>query len=246
MRGLYSNIIASSYQTAAPPAERIIQDGLYISYDPADNASYPGSGTTLYDLKGVANLTLFGGMESGWNSNGWFDMDGVNDYGQSASNVALNWTSNTNGYTVGMWLTWDSNTVVDFAFHVGSGTANGMIAYSVNNQRRLRWLMSSGYISYWNSAPANTWAYVVMTFQPVSGTQSNLRSYYGIGSTNILELDNQTQSVTYPDNPVSTIRLSHPSYEIDGKVGEYHIYERALTEAEINQNYNQTKARYGY
>lgn len=240
----FYNVISSSY-TPVSESPRILQPFLLASYDPANSESYPGSGTVLYDLTNNNNITLYGGMETGWDSNGWFQMDGGNDYGQSI-NIPINWTSNTNGYTVGMWMSWDNNAVVDFAFHFGNSTANGMEIYSVNEQRRFRWFMNGNYIGYWNNAPANTFAYLVMTYKPTSGTQAEMRAYYGIGGSTMTQLFNQTGVQSFPDKPSSFFRLSHPSYELEGKIGESHIYEKALSIEEINQNYNQTKARYGY
>lgn len=46
--------------------------------DAANTASYPGSGTTWYDLSHNANAgTMYSGMS--WNSSGWMNLDGVDD-----------------------------------------------------------------------------------------------------------------------------------------------------------------------
>ena len=53
----------------------IITDGLVFAVNAASTRSYPGSGNTWYNLSGENNGTLVNNPT--FNSNGWFDFDGV-------------------------------------------------------------------------------------------------------------------------------------------------------------------------
>jgi hypothetical protein len=66
----------------------IVGNGLVLNLDAGINESYPGSGTTWTDLSGVGNNgTLTNGPT--FNTNGWFDFDGVDDYINGQDSVPL-------------------------------------------------------------------------------------------------------------------------------------------------------------
>ena len=61
------------------PIPRIDADGLALYLDASQPTSYPQINNTWYDLSGNGyNGTLTNGPT--WNSNGWFQFDGVDDY----------------------------------------------------------------------------------------------------------------------------------------------------------------------
>ena len=59
---------------------KIVTDGLIHYYDAANPKSYPGSGTTWYDLVGNKNGTLKNGATFSTDNQGVIVLDGVNDY----------------------------------------------------------------------------------------------------------------------------------------------------------------------
>mgnify|MGYP000176052642 CR=1 FL=1 len=70
----------------------------------ANTKSYPGTGSTWFDMSGNGNnMTLSGPT---YNSNGYFDFDGSNDYGY-ASNNGLG-TGADIPFTFEMWVNFDT------------------------------------------------------------------------------------------------------------------------------------------
>ena len=66
----------------------IITDGLILALDAASPKSYPGSGTTWYDLTtNSLDATLYNGVSFSTNKQGTMVFDGVNDYGQISSST---------------------------------------------------------------------------------------------------------------------------------------------------------------
>ena len=64
----------------------IVRDGLVLYLDAANEKSYPGSGTTWYDLSGNGNdVTLINNPTYSTNNNGSFIFDGVDEYLSSVS-----------------------------------------------------------------------------------------------------------------------------------------------------------------
>ena len=58
----------------------VVTDGLVLYVDAANRKSYPGSGTTVYDLSGYGNNgTLINGVTFNTSGVGCFRLDGVDD-----------------------------------------------------------------------------------------------------------------------------------------------------------------------
>ena len=70
------------------PIGEMVTNGCNIVMDPRNVLSWPGSGTILYDLSGNANnATLYNGATV--DSDGFLELDGVDDYGQITNNSTL-------------------------------------------------------------------------------------------------------------------------------------------------------------
>lgn len=74
-------------------------DGLVMALDPNNIKSYPGTGTTIFDMSGSSNNgTLTNGPT--FNSNGYISYDGSNDIVSIPNSTSSNLTDN---FTVSMW-----------------------------------------------------------------------------------------------------------------------------------------------
>jgi hypothetical protein len=149
----------------------------------------------------------------------------VNPSGYSGSNgLFVNRDNNTPNATDWFWIgSWDSANV--FYFRLGDGST------CCNNDLT---------ISNWASfCPTNTWTYVTCSW--LSGGESR------IYTNGVLRASRAISSIP-ETNPSSTgrIGLGHESPgSWNGKIGTTQIYNRQLTEAEILQNFNALRGRYG-
>jgi len=75
----------------------IVRDGLVLYLDAANSKSYPGSGTTFFNLGSSADATLVNGPTYSSNNKGYFTLDGVNDF--------IN--TNTDAYNVAQTITYE-------------------------------------------------------------------------------------------------------------------------------------------
>lgn len=75
--------------------DRIETDELILLLDAGNKQSYPGSGTTWYDISGKENDATM--TNAAWNSNGYWLFDGTSDYGTISS---LSGFTNTTNVTV--------------------------------------------------------------------------------------------------------------------------------------------------
>jgi hypothetical protein len=189
----------------------IVQNGLVAHFDPAIPACYPGSGATLTSLVGSVTGTL-GGTYT-YNSNGTIRLS--NTSATSTSNVSyLQLTSITNMRTVSIWYYQHSAPTNRYLLDMRTGNAEGWI-WNDGNQGAI-WV---GGILYKNggSAQSINW--------------------------NNIETIGQWQNITVIANTSVTDDMTlfarHTLVEgLDVTFGPIFVYNRAITEAENDSNYN--------
>lgn len=214
---------------------KIITDGLVLHLDAGNKKSYPGSGTTWYDLsKNKNSLNMVNSGSVTYNSSGYFST-GSTGYFYKTGNVNIP-TGNSN-YTMEVWCRRSSFT-----------TARGIIAiggFGVNNQSNaLRFGDSTNtFRHYWwfndvqYSFPfvANQWFLVTSLFD---GT--NRKIYYN-GSNLLGTTASSNHNVTSSDVYVGK---TYSTEYFQGDIASVKIYNKALSANEVLQNFNATKSRY--
>jgi len=215
----------------------IVSDGLVFALDAANTRSYAGSGITAYSLVGGFGGTLVNGTGFSSVNSGSFLFDGANDYmnfvvpdlpiGASPRTVSIWFHTNSNS-----WLT-DNRTLFEYGviggtFGVDMDTYPGMQIYT--------W----GRDLSWNTSYALTgW--------------KNIQVIYSNKTIGVYESGIFTTSATFADfintqsTPVKIGRsvLNEFWTSFNSYISQVMIYNRALTQQEIKQNYNATKKRYG-
>ncbi len=228
----------------------IITDGLVLYLDGANLKSYPGSGTTWNDLSGNNNNASMVNTPTYSNlKNGAFTFDGVGtNYFDLDSKSSL---VNVNAGTVGGWVRYndlnsDSTNYV-FVSYGGNAYGGGFILQHTGlggATLRLELLAWGGSII---GAPrANIDKVTALPFQG--------QDIYMIGTWTTSEVKlyiNGELKATVSTNAAipsrSTLRISSEggrSRGVNGNVYNCAIYNRALSQQEILQNYNATKGRY--
>ena len=227
---------------------QIVTDGLVFCVDANNAKSYPGSGTTWYDLSKNISLTLT--TVTSASANG-IVFDGTDD------KIAFqSWPDDLNiddSTTPRTWEAWCKPDVVDSAYHgifghkSGSGCSywcnGGLIMNS--NQFGFNWYDNSDYQNLMSGSPnasAGSAAHIVATF---SGGFIRL---YVNG-----ELRNSLSSATNLNygSGMNGVEAGYNSksggqHWFDGTIYCLRFYKgKALSHAEIKQNYNTFKVRFG-
>jgi hypothetical protein len=213
----------------------IIRDGLVLDLDAGISTSYPGSGTTWTDLSVYSNNgTLTNGPTYSSSNGGSIVFDGVDDKVTFPNNTI----STSAGMTVEVWFKTSSGTKYQDIFDLDDAygvwivtnfSASGKINASFNT---LSGYMTADYV-------ANNWYQVVLS---------------GSGTSNFMYL-NGVQVATASQTVATSINLNtarignvdgdRASEYLVGNVSCLKLYNRALTSAEISQNYNALKDRFG-
>ena len=227
-----------NYRIHTFPSE-LVTDGLVLNLDAGDPRSYPSSGTTWTDLSGNGNNgTLVNGPTYSNADGGGLVFDGTNDYITLPSNTSLA----PSQVTIEAWVLHTNSSQVT-SFVGGYGDTGNQGYWLGNNNSNWTFSIGAGGSNYYQLAgptySSNTIVHLVGTFDGSIMrfyTNGVLSSTYGL-SGNI-----QYSGVTPYIG--QTTGLSTNRYWT-GKIFNYKIYNRPLSAAEVAQNYDALRVRYG-
>jgi len=207
---------------------KMVTNGLVMCLDAGNRKSYPGSGTTCYNLVNSSNNGVLYNIT--YNTGGWFDYAATNNYMYVPSPTYSPVTS----FTYNCWVFFTGGSGWRTIFDV----ANDTKALLINNARLYLYnpTIDTGYdipggvwfnvaVSHTNGGPA--FFYINGNLIATSGNfaTSPTTSNYGIGGGYI----SNTQG-----NEMWT-----------GRIAQVSVYNRGLSLAEIKQNYDANKGRFG-
>lgn len=209
---------------------KIPTNGLLLCLDAANPRSYPGSGTIWYDLSGNGrNATIVGSPVF---SNTYFDSTGDTNY-FSAPSIS----HRTDDFTYSMWMTIDTVDSLSTLFEDGSWGDTLLFRHQTNS------ILVYAESVYYGSFPflpiAEQWYNIVFKRQSSVGYCyiNNIQAGTSIALSVDINLGNQN---------LFLMRSQHTTGQNnDGKISVFSVYNRALTDAEITQNYNALRWRYG-
>ena len=217
----------------------IITDGLSLAVDAGSTRSYPGSGTTTTSLVSSNIGSLINGVGFSSDNGGAFTFDGVNDFISFDTTLTFS-SANLTSVT---WVKLDSypsqNPTIGFS--PDSGTT-GFRLYAVSTTSLGVWTRNGTgggvtSIGTTNGIALNEWVQVAFV---LNGTNGKL---YKNGVEILTGTFTQTPNAL-SSSPVWLSRYSGGGYVVDGKTASALLYNRALTAAEVLQNYNAQKNRF--
>jgi hypothetical protein len=211
---------------------RIITDGLVLCLDAGNTKSYPGSGTTWTDLSGQGNDgTLVNGPTFSSTDGGSIVFDGSNDYAPIGTSQ---FPFGASAGTLSGWAR--TNTIsAGFSLIVSYGTASTPRARFLGIQNSTFLFGGYGDDVTFSGVPLNTWFNMVGVFDGANA------SLYING---VLEAGPTAKSWSTLAGSAQLGRQVNGSEYWEGNIAQVSIYNRALTAAEITQNYNALKRRY--
>jgi len=210
-----------------------VPSGLVLNLDAGNTASYPGTGTTWFDLSGNNNNgTLTNGPTYSSANGGSIVFDGTDDYILITQTLStpftitgfvrytdqakrMNMYMNTNPHTV-LGISLNRTGIGDLYVYIGNGSG---------------WWGTPSIVSSTNMI-VNRWYQITFT---------------STGSGSILYLDgvNVGTSVHSPSGWGSSYYLGGAIEVMRGNIATTQIYNRALSTAEVQQNFNAMRGRYG-
>jgi hypothetical protein len=224
---------------------RIVTDGLVLCLDAANRTSYPGSGTVWYDLSGNSNNGNLVNFSFDNSNNGSIIFNGTSTSCVLSSSLDLR--------TLVCPLT-----IVAWAYQNTLGNRTIFAQYArTSNFGLTKLIRIDNSIMYYyhglntgsfsqaaiTGIELNRWNYFSVT---VSGSPSSAYIQLGCnlryGSPNF-----RNNLTTTPDTsvPISIGTNAGFTEDWNGRISNVAVYNKALSQAELLQNYNALKGRYG-
>jgi len=220
----------------------INENGLVLFLDAANRLSYPGSGTAWSDLSGNSNTgTLTNGPTFSAGNMGSILFDGTNDYVDMGSSTYCNLIN----ISVSVWIKVTSASGYFLGRYNNTTVSNGFIMYYDVSSTKFGVGGRESSATYLNSATINT--YPLNNWYNFTWTKSaNVWSLYVNGSLDVSSsVGNGTTSFSNNTMWLGANNEGYGQYYSGGNLSNVQIYNRVLTAAEVLQNYNATKSRFG-
>ena len=226
---------------------KIVTDGLVLYLDAANPYSYPGSGTTWTDLsRSQTNGTLVNGPTYNTGSLGSIVFDGTDDYaGISGSVLPIG----AGDYYVEAWVR-RTTVPANISKAIISGDSNNAFYFgfgqTYNGTNGLRTGKS-------NIADAENCAFpfVANTWYHVAITRISSVIFFYVNAQQQTTLGSGTSGFSFPSSSLAKIGGSGPTISPNlseyfyGNISGVKTYNRGFSQAEVLQNYNATKTRFG-
>jgi hypothetical protein len=222
----------------------IVEDGLVLYLDAANERSYPGSGTTWSDLVGGNNATLTNGPTFDSGNSGSFVFDGVDDYAPATpiepTYLTLSCWFKATG--PGSFDDFIGGGLICSSSQLFNNAVQYWMSYSWTDEKVVFQIQANSVVATADAAP-NTIQHCAATYD------GSFRKIYLNGS--LVSSTSWTTDPIYPasgDRNVQIGRWRAPApYNryFQGNIYNASIYNRALTAAEVSQNFNAIRSRYG-
>jgi len=216
-----------------------VTDGLVFYVDAGNENSYPGTGTTWSDLIGGNDGTLTNGPTYSSSNAGSIVFDGVNDYAECTSALNISGGSGT-AQTFDIWFKADSVGAVmgllgmDSFYNVTIASTGEVLIQTDGDN-------STGDFPTTPTISAGVWHNIVFVYDQGTAYKGWLDGV-SFGTASITD----TEPAPTLNTIIGARYASGSSFGayFDGNISSVKIYDRELTAAEINQNYNELKNRF--
>ena len=222
---------------------RIVRDGLVLCLDAGNIKSYPGTGTTWLDRSGSGNNgSLVNGVGYSSSNGGSFVFNGSNRGIQLAgTNLSLNqmtissWNYSSNYAQNGFMFEKTTNGSLNTQYSLFYNGGDNLIYYRTYGLSLTDLTVNTSTAGVVN----NQWNNVVATWD---GTNKRIYVNGILRATSA----NLTGTVTQNTTGAAYIGIfgNFAGYPFNGRISKTSIYNRALTAAEIQQNFNALKSRF--
>ena len=243
---LVNNTNSGNFSLSNTTVTPIVTTGLVLNYNINDASSYPGTGATVTDLTGSSNATLYNSPTYTSSGGGYLTFNGSNQYLGTNTDLA----PKLNQYIVSIFL-WvypmDNGVIVSElgSTSINTGWHDSQLEMVAGTLRFSVWSNNPGFASN-ISTPLNNWYYMGFTFNGAGGT-GTLTGY--VNGVSAVTSGTITRTINgsnyyYAIAAIDGTNLGDGTYA-NMRFGGMQIYNTALSAADVLQNYNAQKSRFG-
>jgi len=229
----------------------IVTDGLVFAQDAASARSYPGSGTSWYDLIENSAGTLYNGVSYSTADQGTMSFDGSDDYMQA--DVSTTSLDGDPSFSADMFVKRRTGTNVGanngFWGIGGVGQGNGISGWTPTVNLINLDVYDSTRLATSVTYPENEWIHLVWTKNGTGTETTNVKCYINGVEASLTKTRSATRANQFNTSTTGVVlgRISANSNNFYSPIdiATYKIYNRALSSTEVLQNYNAIKNRFG-
>jgi hypothetical protein len=228
----------------------IVNDGLFFYLDAGIKGSYPGSGTTWTDLAGSNDGTLTNGPTFNSANGGNIVFNGSNNFVSTTFQA----TGFSGDITFATWAKIPTTVAATQSLFGVIDASNTAILFSIDTNKKFWCFLRNGEVAnpglaISTESATTGWNYIVYSIQS-SGTRWDVSFYLNGTFSNVVN--------SYGSGGSSSIPRSQPFYvgcvnnslgaEYDfygDSISNVKVYSRALSAAEVAQNFEATRNRFG-
>jgi len=241
-KALSATEVAQNYEAQKSKfANTIVQQGLVLNLDVGNIYSYAGAGTVWYDVSGNSyNGTLIGSPVYTSDNNGGIIFDSVAKYVTlPASGLAFG----TGQFAIEAWVF--STAAVSYNHVYSSQSSNNVGFISLYYQNGYGFSVADLGNSAVRTATTHQTVVSQNTWYHVVGIR-NASNQYIVYVNGVESTTNSTSS--YPLTATAPQIASNPASNTErftGTIASFRLYNTSLSAAQVLQNYNATKGRFG-
>ena len=230
--------------TIAEP--NVVIDGLVFNLDAANSRCYSGSGITVNGLVGGIGGTLVGAVGFTNRNSGSFFFTNTTDHINFGNPIVLRGLQIN--MTLSCWFNQTGNRQYATIYSDYSETTSSKLVSMLR--------VDDGYLRYFTTVSSGghqninpitvvngVWYYAAIS---VSGTISSPVANFFVNGTNYSYSLSSMSNTPFLGNNHCVGGNFYIAEYFNGNISQVQIYNRALSQQEILQNYNATKSRYGY
>lgn len=235
MIGMFNSIMDSN--------QKIVTNGLIVHIDATQKRSYPGSGTTWFDISGNnVNTSLVNGPTFNSEFGGSIKLDGINDIIEFPYNVIF-----PAQQTVTVWCR-STNTLwnQDRSISVPFASSSQHRIYTVINTKNVTFVIVDRFNNEYIIGTITLSDITIPHMYSITTNGSNLHKAY-IDGVEVASLSTSISRTTDTQGRLWAIGgdPSASNRRINGYFYNALLYNRELSSTEIVQNYNAIKSRFG-
>jgi hypothetical protein len=240
-RALSAAEIAQNYEAQKSRfANTIIQQGLVLNIDAANPYSYGGAGTTVYDTSNTALSWTATNVTYNTDPIKYFSFNGSNSSLVSSTSTAYD----SQTITMECWCYPNSLNQLGFLFEKGAVNSQYSMFFSTTNTfyfRTIGGTINNQDLTFTTTTylTVSAWNHIVCTYNGsskviyVNGTQ-----IASVSASGTLQTGQTNQYIGKYGN-------AGDNYPFNGRIAESRVYNIALSAAQVLQNYNATRTKYG-
>jgi hypothetical protein len=247
-----SGVTGPAVRSAAVAGEApaFITSGNVLLLDAGNASSYPGTGTTWTDLSGRGHTgTLLNGLTYSSANGGYLIFDGNFHNGQPKDphvrgNISASYF--TGAHTVSCWFNRGNTNDYHALFSNNTETTGcSMLSFFGSSSNLGTQLSSQAAVSVDLGADhRGKWIYATIVYS--GATINSALAIYAYKDGELLTATGSLYWNLSTNSSYYIGRWNMNSYYFHGYIAQVAVYNRALTAAEVDQNYNSLKGRFGF